>query len=267
MASAGEAYRSFWGHVGKTFPSLKGAASTRYYFECERTLCEELFPELPARSLLKTDLWDEAKNTEVLRWAASRGARPLGIDIAFPIVAQAARLSWESSPRLAVADVRAIPFPPNSVELVYSMGTIEHFPDYRTAASEIQRVLKPGGIAIIGVPNKLDPFFRPALVWALNHLGWYAYGREKSFTLSELRRLLEEVGFRVTASSGILFMPGWLRMLDLLLYTRYPRFAWATAWVVGIFARAYQRFPVLRRHGYLIAVRAVKEGARADHGD
>jgi SAM-dependent methyltransferase len=261
------AYRDFWAHVAETFPSLKGAASTRYYFQCERALCEELFPALGARSLLKTDLWDEAKNTEVLRWAASRGARPIGIDIAFPIVAQAARLAWDGRPGLAVADLRAIPLRSDSVDLVYSMGTIEHFADYRTAAAEIRRVLKTGGVAIVGVPNKLDPFMRPALVWALNRLGWYAYGREKSFTPAELRRLLEDVGFRVTASSGILFMPGWLRMLDLLLHTRYPRWAGLTAPAVALFAWAYRRFPAVRRHGYLIAVRAVKDRGRAGRGD
>ena len=43
-------------------------------------------------------------------------------------------------------------------------------------------MLKPGGTAIIGVPNKLDPFLRPLLVHVLNALGFYAYGMEKSFT-------------------------------------------------------------------------------------
>ena len=36
-------------------------------------------------------------------------------------------------------------------------------PNYEVAAREIFRVLKPRGTAIIGVPNKLDPFLRPLL--------------------------------------------------------------------------------------------------------
>ncbi len=70
------AYLSFWNSVGTNFPSLKGAASTDYYFQCERTLCSEYFPKLNGQRIFKTDLWDEAKNTEILRWTAEQGARP-----------------------------------------------------------------------------------------------------------------------------------------------------------------------------------------------
>ena len=61
------AYRSFWSQVGRDFPSLKGAASTDYYFDGERLLFEQFFPRLAGRTVFKTDLWDEAKGTEVLR--------------------------------------------------------------------------------------------------------------------------------------------------------------------------------------------------------
>jgi hypothetical protein len=64
----------FWDDVGANFPSLKGAVSTDYYFDCERWLFETYFPKLRELVVLKTDLWDEAKNTEILRWAADQGA-------------------------------------------------------------------------------------------------------------------------------------------------------------------------------------------------
>jgi len=246
-------YVSFWGAVGATFPSLKGAASTAYYFECERMLHERFYPQLKDLLLLKTDLWDEAKNTEILRWAAEQGARPVGVDIAFDTVQQAREVLKAHRPVCGVADVRALPFPDNAFDLIYSMGTIEHFPDYEVAVRELFRVLKPRGTAIIGVPNKLDPFLRPLLVYTLQRLGLYAYGMEKSFTPRALRRLLESAGFRVTAQTGILFLPGWLRMLDLLCHTRVPRLAPVTGWLVRPFAWLYRRVPLVRRHGYLIA--------------
>jgi SAM-dependent methyltransferase len=246
-------YVSFWGDVGSTFPSLKGAASTQYYFECERMLHEEFFPQLKDLLLLKTDLWDEAKNTEILRWAAEQGARPVGVDIAFDTVQQAREVLKAHRPVCLVADVRALPFPDNAFDLIYSMGTIEHFPDYEVAVRELFRVLKHRGTAIIGVPNKLDPFLRPLLVCLLSRLGLYAYGLEKSFTPRALRRLLGSAGFRVTARTGVLFMPGWLRMLDLLCHTRFPSLASVTGWLVRPFARLYRRVPMVRRHGYLIA--------------
>lgn len=256
-------YLDFWDEVGEHFPLLKGAPSTAYYFECERLLHEQFFPDLRGRRLLKTDLWDEAKNTEILRWAAEQGARPVGIDISLPTVRQAAQVLAPHCPWVLLGDVRAIPLQAESVDLVYSMGTIEHFPEYRTALREIFRVLRPGGRAIIGVPNRLDPFLRPLLVALMNLVRRYPYGMEKAFTPGELRRLLEETGFRPVTLSGILFMPGWLRMLDLWLHAHGSPLVRLTGWLVRPFAWLYRRVPAVRRHGYLIAwVVEKRNGAR-----
>lgn len=249
---------SFWGDLAINFPSLKGAPSTRYYFECEQILYRDFFPALTGKLLLKTDLWNEAKNTEILGWAADQGAHPVGFDIALDLVRQAAAVFGNCRFTFLNSDVRYLPFASNTFDLLYSMGTIEHFPEYELAAAELFRVLKPDGTAIIGVPNKLDPFLRPLLVALLSLFGWYPYGLEKSFTPIELQRLLESVGFQVTTRTGILFMPGWLRMLDLWCHYRAPKLTTITGGFVEIFAALYRRFPALRRHGYLTACVAVK---------
>ena len=242
---------SFWDDVGAHFPSLKGAPSTAYYFDCERLLFEDFAPKLRDRLVLKTDLWDEAKNTEILRWVAEQGAHPAGVDVAFDTVREARRVLAPHRPAFAGGDVRALPVRSASVDLVYSMGTIEHFPEYAQAVAEIFRVLKPGGTAIVGVPNKLDPFLRPLLVHTLNAFGLYGYGMEKSFTPGALQRLLQSAGFRVTARTGILFIPGWLRMLELWLYTQRSPLTRLTTPFVRLFAWLYRRVPAVRRHGYL----------------
>ena len=251
-------YLSFWNDVGTHFPSLKGAVSTDYYFQCERTLCAQYFPKLLGQRLLKSDLWDEAKNTEILRWLAEQGARPVGIDLAVDTVREARDVLHAHRPWVAVSDVRSLPFSSNTIDLVYSMGTIEHFPEYRTAVDELFRVLRPGGVAIIGVPNKLDPFLRPLMVHVMNLLGLYDYGMEKSFTPRGLRSVLEHSGFEVVGDSGVLFMPGWLRMLDLVCHTRVPALSSVSGALVRPFAWLYERFPSVRRHGYLIACAVTK---------
>ena len=43
-------------------------------------------------------------------------------------------------------------------------------------------MLKPGGRAIVGVPNRYDPFLRPLLATVLQAVGLYGYGYEKSYS-------------------------------------------------------------------------------------
>ena len=55
------------------------------------------------------------------------------------------------------ADLTAIPLPDASVDLVISCHVLEHIPDHRAAMRELARVLRPGGQAIVMVPNDDRP--------------------------------------------------------------------------------------------------------------
>jgi SAM-dependent methyltransferase len=248
-------YKSFWDSIGLRFPEFFEAPSTRYYRECEERLFETHFPGLAGKKLLKTDLWDEAKNTRILRYAADLGADVYGIDISAEMIRQAGSAfeNGTAHRRFIVSDVRAIAFAEGSFDHIYSMGTIEHFKEHALAARNCFRVLRKGGTAIMGVPNARDPFFRPLMVGILQRLGLYAYGYEKSFSMRALKRMLEREGFEVLAETGILFMPGWLRMADLWLYVRKPKLASLSAPAVSFFAYLHRKFPRLGRRGYLIA--------------
>ena len=46
-------------------------------------------------------------------------------------------------------DAEALPFPPESFEVVYSNGVLHHTPDTAKAIEEIYRVLMPGGTAMV----------------------------------------------------------------------------------------------------------------------
>jgi exosortase/archaeosortase family protein len=252
--STDDGYRRFWQGVGREFPDLSGAASTHFYFANEARLLSEHLAPLADRRLLKSDLWDEAKNTHILQWAADQGAVVFGIDISDPIVRQARRAFDGRRLGASVADVRALPFPDASFDAIYSMGTVEHFDESEAAVREMARVLRPGGRLVLGVPNRHDPFLRPLLVAALFRLGWYDYGFEKSYSRRALRTMLERAGLDVVAETGILFVPGWLRMADLLCHVRgWRRLERLTAAGVRLFAMLDRRFPRLRRHGYLLA--------------
>ncbi|MHB8837203.1 MAG: class I SAM-dependent methyltransferase [Candidatus Methylomirabilia bacterium] len=260
-APRGSAYRRFWADLGESFPDLDGAASTRLYARNERRLFAEHFPPLAGLKVFKSDLWDEAKNTRILVWAARRGAHAFGVDISRPIVLQARAAFGREPLRAAVADIRELPFADASFDAVYSMGTIEHFRDSERALHEMVRVLRPGGCAIIGVPNRHDPFLRPLLSAVLQAAGRYAYGYEKSFSRRALRRMLERSGLKVTAETAILFLPGWLRMLDLACHSWCRPLAAVTGALVWPFAFLDRHVPAVRKHGYLLATVAVKPEA------
>jgi SAM-dependent methyltransferase len=144
---------------------------------------------------------------------------------------------------------------------VYSMGTIEHFADSASAAAELFRVLKPGGRAIVGVPNRMDPFLRPLLVSGLSALGLYDYGYERSFSRRQVRTLLTGVGFRIVSEPAILFIPGGLRMLDLWCHCRCPPLARVTALAVSLFVWLDRQVAPVRRYGYLLATVVVRPAA------
>lgn len=254
------AYQDFWEDVGARFPDLGGATSTAIYRAGERRLIAKHLPKLAGLTVLKTDLWDEARNTRILQWVQQQGATVVGIDISLPIIGTA-KVHFGGAPLGAVgADVRELPFAESTFDAIYSMGTIEHFEETEQALRELVRVLKPGGTAIIGVPNRRDPFLRPLFVDVLWRLGLYDYGFEKSFTHRQLRQMLADAGLTVLASDGLLFMPGWLRMADLYLHTRLPALAPLLRPAVRLFGALEAASSFLRRRGYLIAAIGQRPG-------
>ena len=66
------------------------------------------------------------------------------------------------------------------------------------------------------------------------------------------------VGVEVVAETGILFMPGWLRMLDLALHCWCRPLGWVTRPAVAGCAWLDRHVPLVRRHGYLLASVGVK---------
>lgn len=50
---------------------------------------------------------------------------------------------------ISEGDARELPFTSNSVDFLYSFAALEHIPKVEKAFSEIERVLKPGGVAIL----------------------------------------------------------------------------------------------------------------------
>lgn len=250
--------RQAWDRVAAGIGDLWGAPSTAYYRRCEIALIERLLGDLKGKRVLKLDLWNEAFNTRILHWMRERGAEAHGLDLSRVVTQQARRntMAAGQESRLVRADIRELPYPEATFDAVYTMGTIEHIDEYRTAIAEVRRVLRPGGRAIIGVPHKWNLFLRPAMVWLLDRFGAYAYSPEKSFSGSELRQVIESTGLAVRERSGILTIPGLLRMADLFCFKRSIPLYHLSPLALFPFGFIETRYRWPGRFGYLMAMAA-----------
>ncbi len=261
-SSLRERQRRAWDGVAASVRDFSAAPSTRYYRRCEIALIESALGDLRGKKILKLDLWNEAFNTRILDWMRAQGAEVVGLDLS-RVVAERARRNAVAAGhplRLLRADIRELPFPTGSFDAVYTMGTIEHIDEYRDSLREIQRVLRPGGRAIVGVPHKWNLFLRPLMVWILDAFGQYLYAPEKSFSAGELRRDLEDAGLRPVARTGILTLPGFLRMADLFFYTRGIPLYRLTPLMLAPFQFLETRWRWPGRFGYLLTWVAAKPG-------
>lgn len=94
---------------------------------------------------------------------------------------------------LACTNALALPFADNSFNQVICSEVLEHIPDYHGALREIERVLKPGGIAAISVPR----YFPEWVCWQLSD----AYhsnegGHLRIFKAADLQHDIERTGLR-----------------------------------------------------------------------
>lgn len=85
----------------------------------------------------------------VAKWMADRGVKVVGFDINPPRMRPAER----DDVLLVAAEVERIPVASESVDLIVSVGVLEHLPDRPTAMAELSRTLKPGAKMVHYVPG------------------------------------------------------------------------------------------------------------------
>jgi SAM-dependent methyltransferase len=155
--------------------------------------------------------------TDGVRFARS-GARYTGLDFSTTALELARRrFALEGRPGAFVhGSVTALPFSDASFDLVYSHGVIHHIADTQRAVDEFQRVLRPGGKALVMVYHRdsLNYFVtvmgvRRALAAMLVVPGavraFARVTRERPEVLGRHRALLRDHGIRYLAD-GALFL-------------------------------------------------------------
>lgn len=94
-----------------------------------------------------------------------RGFEVWGVDASTRMIEAARRRMEECTGgtegracHLSLGDITRLDFADGFFDAALSMGVLEYLPDYAPALSELRRVLKPGGIAVLTVPQRLSPY-------------------------------------------------------------------------------------------------------------
>lgn len=159
-----------------------------------------------------------------LRAARDAGQGPLsmtGIDLS----GEALKLAGRECPGalLLQSSAEALPFRDRSFDAVSCLGSLEHFLDIGRAVSEMRRVVKPGGLFLILVPN---------LFWYKDILQVLRTGdrlqrnqtHERFASLGEWKTLLAELGLRVLKTekyNGIAASPMKQKIKDLIIPLKF----------------------------------------------
>jgi SAM-dependent methyltransferase len=141
-------------------------------------------------------------------WLLQRGCRYVGVDVSETAVQRAAGLGLDA--RL-VDDASSLPFDDASFDAALAVEVLEHLFAPHLAAGEILRVLRPGGVLIVTVPNVA--YWRRRLDLAVFGR-WNPFGDDLSveqpwrdphirfFNPWSLRRMLLATGFERVAVQG-----------------------------------------------------------------
>jgi SAM-dependent methyltransferase len=87
-------------------------------------------------------------------------------------------INVDISPRADVVidlNEQKLPFEDNSVDLIFSYHTLEHLRGYLFALSEIHRVLKHGGVFLLGVPYLTETRFNLPNPFHVQHFNEYSF--------------------------------------------------------------------------------------------
>ncbi len=95
--------------------------------------------------------------------------------VGFDIEVDRLRIGYQQGVRgLVAAAAEQLPFADGTFDVVFSNEVLEHVGDDRAACREIARVLRPGGRAVIFVPNRWYPFETHGIYWR----GRYYFGNQ-----------------------------------------------------------------------------------------
>lgn len=206
--------------------------------------------------VVKTDLFEEAFGDDDFYTGLFGAALHVGLEFASTTARAAARRGLE----ICISDVRQIGLASNSVDLVLSNSTLDHFAHRREflhSLAELHRVLRPGGVLILTLDNPHNLLYPLLRLWT--HTRWAPFPLGYTASREETRRDLENLGFAVTSQEWLIHNP---RLLSTGLFLALRKLLGARAGrAIALALRAFAnlgRWPTRRYTACFHALRAVK---------
>lgn len=166
--------------------------------------------DTPPRAL-KTDLFDEIAGRGIVGHLTALGFQTTGIDVSPLIVTEAMSRNPELDARYA--DVRQLPFPDASFDLIFSGSTLDHFStaaDIAKAIKELVRVLRPAGKLVLTLDNPMNPMIwlrNGPLLKILSRTGIVPYQVGTTLGPRRLANLVRSSGLDLLQNTAILHCP------------------------------------------------------------
>jgi len=129
-----------------------------------------------------------------LRGFLPPGVKYQGIDIAPEF----------AGPDVLIRDIsNGIPFPDGAYDFVFCIEVLEHVPNPYGTLGEIHRVLRPGGVLLLSVPN---PYHFKEIIWNVLRIP-DRQGHIYGWTRQTMTKLGEMNGFRLERTGGTYLHP------------------------------------------------------------
>ncbi len=169
----------------------------------ERDAITAMLPESRGVALLDAGCGDGAYAVR----EAGRGAIVTGLDRSLPMLAAARERANASGvvARWCQGDVEILPFADASFDVALAITVLCMVKSPERAVGELARVLRPGGVLVIGELGRWSSWAASRRIRAW--LGEQFWQHAHFWTFGELRDLATAAGLTCTATSGAIFYP------------------------------------------------------------
>jgi SAM-dependent methyltransferase len=110
----------------------------------------------------------------------------IGVDVSSESLEAARRIHDDTDTRFERGSLPSLPLASEAADVALCLEVLEHLPEDKSAFAELNRIVRPGGLLVISVPNS---YFWPEYESLIGHY--------RHYESAELAELVERNGFRV----------------------------------------------------------------------